>query len=80
MSGIGPRMLATAAADIEALVPGAVLIRNQVGNLSIVRDGTCRGWLDLGTAEVHLDGEHGAGVARISYEPLAGQAAGQVPR
>ena len=48
-----PEKLLSAAEDVFAREPDAKLVKNQVGNLSILRNGYSIGWIDLRYGIVH---------------------------
>jgi len=50
-----PAQLLAGAQEVAGRAPDAVLVKNQVGNLAIVRDGEMIGWLDLRYGTVHWD-------------------------
>lgn len=50
-----PAQLLAGAQEIAGRAPDAVLVKNDVGNLAIVRDGEYAGWLDLRYGTVHWD-------------------------
>jgi hypothetical protein len=50
-----PAQLLAGAQAVAARAPDAVLIKNQVGNLAIVRDGEHIGYLDLRYGTVHFE-------------------------
>lgn len=49
-----PRQLLDAATQLVQECPDAELIKNQIGNLAIERDGEYLGWVDMRTGEVTL--------------------------
>jgi hypothetical protein len=50
-----PAQLLAGAREVAKRAPGAVLVKNQVGNLAIVRDGEYIGYLDLRYGTVHFE-------------------------
>jgi hypothetical protein len=50
-----PAQLVAGAQEVAERAPDAVLVKNQVGNLTIIRDGEMIGWLDLRYGEAHWD-------------------------
>jgi hypothetical protein len=54
-----PAQLLAGAQEIAERAPDAVLAKNRVGNLAILRDGEMVGWIDLRYGTVHWD-EDGA--------------------
>jgi hypothetical protein len=52
-----PAQLLAGATEVFERVPDAVLVKNQVGNLAIVQDGTYTGYLDLRYGTVHFEAE-----------------------
>jgi hypothetical protein len=49
-----PGQLLAGAQQIAEQFPAAELVKNEVGNLAIVEDGSYAGYLDLRTGQVHL--------------------------
>ena len=54
-----PAQLLAGAQAVADRAPDAVLVKNQVGNLAIVRDGENIGWLDLRYGEAYWNDEEG---------------------
>ena len=54
-----PAQLLAGAQAIADRAPDAELVKNEVGNLAIVRDGMMIGWLDLRDGTPHFDGDEG---------------------
>jgi hypothetical protein len=54
-----PAQLLAGAQAVADRAPDAVLVKNQVGNLAIVRDGEMIGWLDLRYGEAYWNDEEG---------------------
>lgn len=52
MSHLTPAQMLTAAQTLVQRCPDAVLMKNDVGNLSIVEVGAYTGWVDLRTGEI----------------------------
>ena len=48
-----PAQLLSGAQEVAARAPDAVLVKNDVGNLMISRDGEMTGWMDLRYGTVH---------------------------
>lgn len=49
---MSPEQLLSAAVELGERFPGCELVKNKVGNLAILVDGTYVGWIDLVTGEV----------------------------
>jgi hypothetical protein len=52
-----PAQLLAGAREVAERAPDAVLVKNQVGNLAIVRDGEYLGYLDLRYGVAEWDGD-----------------------
>lgn len=52
-----PQALADAFTVLAASHPHVRLVKNQIGNLSIMDDGVYVGWVDLHTAEVSVNNQ-----------------------
>ena len=48
-----PAQLLAGAQEVAERAPDAVLVKNDVGNLMISRDGEMTGWMDLRYGTVH---------------------------
>ena len=54
-----PAQLLAGAQAVTDRAPDAVLVKNQVGNLTVVRDGEMIGWLNLRDGTAHWDADEG---------------------
>lgn len=54
MRDLTPQELLAAAQRVVDEAPNAALVKNEVGNLAIVDEGTFIGWVDLRTGEVEI--------------------------
>lgn len=54
MRDLTSQELLAAAQRLVDEMPNAALVKNEVGNLAIVNEGTYVGWVDLRTAEVEI--------------------------